>query len=289
MRRHLIDHAGLRLNVLEYPAPAPDAPTVLIQHGYLDFAEAWRPVAERLTDGYRVLLADARGHGDSDHVGRGGYYHFPDYVGDLAAIIHALSPDGVHLVGHSMGGMIVSYYAGTFPERVHSLTSIEGLGPPAAEPDHAPGRMAAWIQDRERLAQRHPRRFADITEICDRLKRAQPRIRDDLLPDLARAAVQLDDSGGYRWKFDPLHQTRSPMPFYLDHAAAFWKRIPRPRLLITASDSLFGRIATDRVTLFDPDRTIEMSDCGHMVHYEAPERLADELRSFLDDACAAPS
>ena len=35
----------------------------------------------------RVIAPDLRGHGDSDWIGAGGYYHFLDYVADLDQVI----------------------------------------------------------------------------------------------------------------------------------------------------------------------------------------------------------
>src|SRR5690606_34850028 len=110
--RCLVDARGLPLAVWRHAGP-PAGPRVVIQHGFLDHARSFDPVAEALTDVAEVLAIDARGHGASGRVGAGGYYHFPDYVADLYDVLAALAADDrpLVLVGHSMGGMIASMYA----------------------------------------------------------------------------------------------------------------------------------------------------------------------------------
>ena len=136
---------GLEHHVLEWlPAgPAPDT-TVLCCHGYLDIGRSWRPVAERLVEaGRRVVAFDWRGHARTEWIGAGGYYYFTDYIADLADMIDALVPGRLHLVGHSMGGGVAIHYAGAFPDRVERLVVMEGLGPPWAPkrlPRRPPGR-----------------------------------------------------------------------------------------------------------------------------------------------------
>ena len=125
---------GLWHHVVEWPA---NGPTVLLAHGFLDLAWSWKRVAERLqTAGYRCIAWDWRGHGETEHIGAGGYYHFADYALDLDALWEPLTQRRdredapVHLVGHSMGGSAVAMYASARPDRMETLALVEGLGPP---------------------------------------------------------------------------------------------------------------------------------------------------------------
>ncbi len=56
-------------------------------------------------------------------------YWFPDYVGDLDAILdHYSSGAKVNLAGHGMCGNVVCLYAGVRPQRIAKLVNLEGFG-----------------------------------------------------------------------------------------------------------------------------------------------------------------
>ncbi len=103
---------------------------VVFCHGFLDVGWSFDAVAQELvTAGHGVASFDWRGHGQTEWAGAGGYYHFPDYVLDLEELLPQLSAEPVHLVGHSMGGSVCAMFAAARPEKVRTLTLIEGIGP----------------------------------------------------------------------------------------------------------------------------------------------------------------
>ncbi len=128
--RRLALSTGLTYNVHEWGAE--HATTIVLVHGFLDLAWGWDEVPARLADRFHVVAPDLRGHGDSDWIGAGGYYHFFDYLADLDDVVRRLGRGKVGLVGHSMGGSVAAYWAGTRPEAVRALVLLEGLGPPEA-------------------------------------------------------------------------------------------------------------------------------------------------------------
>src|SRR5690349_21097831 len=88
---------GLEQRVLEWESAELDhlgaerGRTVFLVHGYMDAAGTWDRVAPALAaKGFRVLAPDMRGFGDGARVAKGSYYHFVDYVFDLAEIVDAL-------------------------------------------------------------------------------------------------------------------------------------------------------------------------------------------------------
>ena len=135
----------LRHHLVDWSLPGAAGAPLLLLHGLQEHARAWDFVAPRLAEsGRRVLALDWRGHGESERIGRGGYYHFADYVADLAFLVRALG-GRVALVGHSMGGSVALLFAGTEPERVSVLACVEGLGPPDSPPSVAAGRYAGLL------------------------------------------------------------------------------------------------------------------------------------------------
>ena len=101
---------GLELNVHRFvdTAAAPRGLTLLLLHGFLDAGGSWDLVATELAPrGIEVYAVDLRGFGASDRVGAGGYYHFPDYVADVDALVDGVGrwvrPGDVVLVKGSRG------------------------------------------------------------------------------------------------------------------------------------------------------------------------------------------
>jgi 3-oxoadipate enol-lactonase len=72
-----------------------------------------------LASAHTVYTYDARGHGQSDLPP--GPYSLDDFADDLAGVLDALGVDAAHVVGLSMGGMIVQQLAVSYPNRVRSL------------------------------------------------------------------------------------------------------------------------------------------------------------------------
>lgn len=261
-------------------------PVVLLLHGFLEHAHVWDLVGPRLAAaGLHVYALDWRGHGDSQWVGAGGYYHFADYVADLDGIVAALGGRAA-LVAHSMGGTAAVLYGGTAPERVTALVSIEGLGPLGSEPAAAAERYAQWLDDLARTATR-PRPSFTLAAAIARLRERYPRMSDEAIALLAEHGTRAADDGR-AWKFDPLHQTRAPQPFYVEQARAFWRRITCPVLYVEGEESLF-RLPEDE--LADRlgalrARRVAIRGSAHHPHLEQPERLAALLVEFLGNQVA---
>jgi pimeloyl-ACP methyl ester carboxylesterase len=272
---------GLRHHLLIWDAPA-EAPTLVLLHGYLDLAWSFAPFAEALRRRLpvRLVAPDLRGHGSTEWVGRGGYYHFPDYVADVHALLATL-PRPVWLLGHSMGGTVASLVTASFPDSVERLVLIEGLGPPpGTEPP--PDRMSRWIHEVDERRQRPARPMPSLDVAQARLRESNPRLTPELSRLLAEKGTRAVP-GGYVWAYDPLHRTRSPMPFSLEQFRTFLQRIHCPTLLVDASESAFGAFieedgrAGDLVTA----QRVHIQEAGHMIHQDQPELLAEAVARFL--------
>jgi len=285
-RDKFIDSQGLRIHYLEWGNAAGE-PLVLV-HGYLDLAHSWKWLAESLqreaTRPLWMIAPDCRGHGDSGWIGAGGYYYFPDYVFDLDGVIRSLGVARCQLIGHSMGGTISLLFAGAFPERVSRLVLIEGIGPPGMEFADAPPRMKRWITEVHERGRRHFREYSSVAAGASQLKQTNPRLSDEVALDLARAAMKPNERGKWVWKFDPLHRTASPQPFYTRQALEFLRRIECPVLVVDGKESR-QMSRTDKQERYDAIRThrrVVIDRAGHMVHQDNPQELAKVLAEFLN-------
>ena len=190
-------------------------------------AWGWQPMVEAaLAAGLHVVAPDMRGHGDSDWIGPGGYYHFPDYLADLHEVSGRSGARSVSLVGHSMGGSIAAYYAGSFPERMHKLALLEGLGPPESK-DAMPARVATWLAAWKKVREKSPKSYASSR----RRRRASPSTtRWCSTGDGALSRREGDDAGARR--AHPL-QARSAAR----DAGAVWVLAGGGRAVLAAGDA----------------------------------------------------
>lgn len=267
---------GLQICVRE-TGEAGGVPVVVL-HGYLEQSAAWDAVADALQPRW-VVAPDFRGHGLSDHVGPGGFYHFWDYVADVDAIIDEVG-GRVDLVGHSMGGTVAGLLAGCAPEKVRRLVLVEGLGPPDSQ---------AVTLDRARTSLRHrrdPPRHRPIVDLDDairRMRRGNPDLPASVAPALARRLTR-PEGDGLAWRWDALHRARSPRAFSAATFRIFLRAIEAPTLVIDGSSSIYQGIPdleARRSELRDVRRVV-LDGVGHHPHHTCPDALAGHIREHLD-------
>jgi pimeloyl-ACP methyl ester carboxylesterase len=284
-REKSIDANGLNIHYLEWGEPADEL--IILVHGFLDHAHSWRPFVTSLQAKSEkplwIVAPDCRGHGDSGWVGAEGYYHFPDYVFDLDRLIQSLGASRLALIGHSMGGTISFLYTGAFPQRIGSLVLIEGVGPPGSCFSDAPPRMVQWISEVRERGRNHFRQYSSIEAGARQLQQSNPRLRNEFAFELAQTGMRQNTSGKWVWKFDPLHRTTAPQPFYTEQAIEFLRRIQCPVLIIEGKES-HQTNRTDKEKRFvaiSNRRHVVVEDAGHMVHQDNPEALANVVAEFF--------
>jgi pimeloyl-ACP methyl ester carboxylesterase len=86
-----------------------DGKPLVLVHGITEARGMWDPVTDLLASQWRVVRVDLRGHGASD---RRPPYDLATMAGDVAAVVDSLGFDRPLLVGHSLGGAVVSAYGG---------------------------------------------------------------------------------------------------------------------------------------------------------------------------------
>lgn len=118
---------GLRL---AYRVEGEGSPILLV-HGFASthqvnwVATSWsRTLIEA---GYRVIMADGRGHGASDKPHDAADYALEAMAGDVVALLDHLGEPGADLMGYSMGGMVSLVAAATYPERFDHVIAA-GVG-----------------------------------------------------------------------------------------------------------------------------------------------------------------
>jgi 3-oxoadipate enol-lactonase len=96
-----------------------EGPVVTMSHSLGCNLSMWDRQAQALSERYRVLRYDTRGHGQSSAPV--GPYSFRQMVQDLHGLLIGLGIEETHFVGLSMGGMIGQHFALEYPGLISAL------------------------------------------------------------------------------------------------------------------------------------------------------------------------
>lgn len=290
-----VDVRGLRYHVNLWGEPAQATrgrPLLVLMHGWMDVGASFQFVVDALRDGRAIAAADWRGFGRTQAPPLTDSYWFADYLGDLDGLLDALSPDApVDLAGHSMGGNVVMTYAAARPARVRRLVNMEGFGLPEAKAEQAPERLRQWLDELKTPQRLKP--YATLDDVAARLIKNNPRLSAERAAWLAQHWAERRDDGQWHILGDPAHKRVNPALYRKDEVLEGWKRIEAPTLWIegdeTDPDRWWGhrypRSEFDaRIALVKRLQRVRLASCGHMLHFDQPQALADALDRFLDAA-----
>jgi pimeloyl-ACP methyl ester carboxylesterase len=283
---------GLRLHLRSWNAAAPGTPALLL-HGWLDHCGSFELLAPLLAAQGPCHALDLRGHGQSDWVGAGGFYHVVEHVADLEGVLDSLRIEGpARLVGHSLGGAVALLYAAARPQRVQHATVIDAL-PITVAPDEVPGRLQSFLHDFK--APRARRLVASVEDAERRLLRFNPTLAPRAARILAQGGVSPDPAQGgalaFRW--DPLLRGHSPLPLTEPVLQALLPHVQAPVLLLRAEGGYVAdeELARARLGGVRRLRVATLAGVSHHLHLEEPEAtsalIAAEWRALGSSPDAA--
>jgi pimeloyl-ACP methyl ester carboxylesterase len=259
---------------------------VVLLHGWMDVSASFQFLVDALPPHWEVFAPDWRGYGLSDW-GRSDCYWFPDYMADLDTLLQHISPRApVDLVGHSLGGNVACLYAGVRPARIRRLVNLEGFGMAVTQPEQAPARYARWLDELGKGKGFRP--YADFAALAERMRKSNPRLTRERADFLARHwGLELPD-GRVQLRGDPAHKIVYPVLYRYEEARACWREVTAPVLWVDAAESRgLERVGLDaaqyaeRRAAFRDLRYVTVSESGHMLHHDQPERVARLLEEFL--------
>jgi pimeloyl-ACP methyl ester carboxylesterase len=293
---------GVRLHVeIDEPEVRPaalpkntTAPTIVFSHGYTLSLRSWVFQRRALrAAGYRVVLWDHRGHGQSGAAPKDSYNI--DQLGlDLRAVIDAVAPEGpLVLVGHSMGGMTMMALAAQHPELVRDrvmgvafvatspggISAVSwGLGNVLGRLVHRLGPVAfGQLAGRQGLVNSVLRVGKDVEEfLVDRYSFASPvplsivRLTADMI-----FATRIEVMSAFMETFDS-HDKRKALEQFIGVET----------LVINGVQDLLTppQHSEEIVRLIPGAEHVLVNDAGHIIMLEHGEVVSEQLLSLIERA-----
>jgi len=258
-----------------------DDPSLLLVNGLgsqcINYEDSW---CERFAaEGYRVIRFDNRDVGLSTHFGEapvgddGTAYSLRDMAADAVAVLDALGVDRAHVMGLSMGGMIVQQLAIHHRDRLLTMTSVMSR---TGEPEYGQSSAEAYA-----LLTAPP--VSDRAGVLGRAVEGlhvwgSPAHRDE-----ARARTQAERA--YDRAFDPGGVGRQ---FFAVGAAGSWADdlpgVTTPTLVMHGdADTLIDNSGGRRTAELIPGATfVAIEGMGHDYPPALWQRWIDEWTAFVD-------
>jgi len=248
---------------------AGDGPDVVLVHGIGGNRTNWSAQLDSLSKTTRTIAIDLRGYGDSEDPS--GPLDFFDFVSDLARAMDHLGAGSAHMVGLSMGGLVVQAFYARFPHRVSSLT-LAACRPGDRPVFDDPRRFAA-----ERIA---PSTGDQAAVMVDEML---PRLLGPAPSDNARATIRASLEALHPAAYRKTMAARLSIEPFLDMAT-----IDVPTLVVAASHDTVAPCAQMRVIAAQiPHARFEViEDAGHLLNIEKPSEFNAILASFLQSEAA---
>jgi non-heme chloroperoxidase len=143
-----------------------DAQPIVFHHGWPLSADDWDvQMLFFVTNGYRVVAHDRRGHGRSSQVGTG--HDMDHYASDASAVVEHLDLRNVIHIGHSTGGGELARYVAKYGQpqgRVAKAVLIAAVPPLMVKTEKNPGGTPIEVYDgiRKALAENRAQFYLDV-------------------------------------------------------------------------------------------------------------------------------
>ena len=249
---------------------------VLCLHGWLDNAASFIPLAAHLPQ-LPLLALEFPGHGHSSHRSAGANYYFFDWVQDLVALCRVQRWQGLTIIAHSMGAMVATALAASFPELVSRLILIDSLGFVTDTAEHAATQLRQGIDSRLKGPSRQLHYATLQAAAAARQKQSDFGLHEAML--LAERGT-IQNEQGLRWRADMRLRHSSVYRMTPEQAIALCNAVNCPVLSILATDSHFYDKATDSARHYQ-QLTIQTLTGGHHCHMTSPQQVAGFVSDFL--------
>jgi pimeloyl-ACP methyl ester carboxylesterase len=250
---------GVRLHYAESGPAGGEA--VLFLHGYTDSWYSFSPVLPLLPPSCHAFALDQRGHGDSERPAGG--YAMADFAADAAAFLDAVGVRRATVVGHSMGSFVAQKLALDYPERVDRLVLVGSSTTSVSE-----AVLGLWEQVRA-LTDPVPPEFVRAFQAGTAYGALPGPFLDRIVAESGKLPARV-------WRAVLAGLLAADGPGELG-------RVCCPALVLWGDrETVFPRAEQERLLGTIPGAALRVyPETGHALHWEQPERFAEDLRTFL--------
>ena len=273
----LTTNDGVELN---YEAAGSGPPLVLV-HGWNQTAALFERQVAGLSDRFRVVTFDLRGHGESERPDHG--YRIARYAMDLRTVIDEVAGQPAHVLGHSMGCCVMWSYFDLFAgEGIDKAVFVDMMTHPIANPAFGEQEVADYgsILSAEAF-------FGVFNGLT---AGAAAQIVPDLLNGMVTENISTEDKAWLLAENARMPGPLSAREFFTD-ILADWRDVPprinRPSLYIAGEGSFVPASATRWAAEHTPGASFESipADQGgnHFMFIENPDRFNRLVADFLSN------
>jgi pimeloyl-ACP methyl ester carboxylesterase len=141
LKGQTIEVSGIRFNVVIQG----NGPDVVLLHGFPDSGHLWRnQIPALVKEGYRAIVPDLRGCGDSDAPVGKANYTIDSLIKDVTGLMDHLGIKRAAVVGHDWGAILGWFLAIEHPERVDRYVALSVGHPTAYKKAGIEQKLRSW-------------------------------------------------------------------------------------------------------------------------------------------------
>ncbi len=247
-RGQLVQIGDIDMYYEEYGTGKP----LLLLHGFGGGVQNWYPFIDKLSEHYRLIVVDLRGHGHSTNPGN--KFTHREAANDVFLLLEKLGIDHFSAMGMSTGGMTLLHMATSQPERIDSLVLVSATS-------HFPDQARAIM--RRASFETMPQEVREMYREC--AKRGDEQIRQLIT------------------QFNALHENYDDMNFTAQSLSAITART----LIVHGDrDNFFPVEIAVSIYRSIPDAALWIIPNGdHVPIYDSRVPFTSTTLQFLDESC----
>jgi pimeloyl-ACP methyl ester carboxylesterase len=263
-------------------AGPPDAPAVLLLHGFPTSSHMFRNLIPLLADRYRVIAPDYPGFGQSDMPDRAGFaYTFDRYAELVDGLLRQLGARRYAMYVMDYGAPVGWRLALAHPERVTGLIVQNGNA-------YDEGLRAFWDPIKAYWADgsaAHRDALKVLVAPATTKFQYTDGVRDvsRIVPDnWVHDQALLDRPGNVEIQMDLFYDYRTNLPLYPKVQAYFRAQRPPTLIVCGANDTIFPAEGAHPFRRDLPDAEFHLLDTGHFALEDKLDVMAPLIHDFLD-------